>query len=448
VTIFQKLLAIWKEDNVLRRVVKNSSYLFSSNTISIPLAAAQSILAARTLGVAEFGTLGVITLYATNVNRLLSFRMGEPVVKYMGQFVAQGKREPAAAVVKAAAITEAVTSLFTYLLLFLLAPLIARYFVRDMSAVRLIDFYGLMLVANLIPETSTGILQVGRHFRSQALINLLQNIVTCSLLVWAFFSHGGLWPVLLAYFIGKIIYGVGMTGYAFYQIGKMLGWDWWKVPFKYLPEGRGFWKFAISTNLSGTINLLTRDSEELWVALLLNTTAAGYYKTAKAVMNLMLMPITPFISTTYPELNHTIAQRAWDKLRSLLKRLTWMSFVWNGLVIVILAIFGAWLIPLAFGPNYSPSYPAAMILLIGYGTANILYWNRNLLLSLGHQNYALGVIAIVGALKIGLSFLLVRQYGYLMQATLLSLYLAISVLLITWRGLRLVKQQSVLTEPQ
>jgi O-antigen/teichoic acid export membrane protein len=180
------------------------------------------------------------------------------------------------------------------------------------------------------------------------------------------------------------------------------------------------------------------------LAFFLNPTAVGYYKTAKAVMNLMLLPITPFISTTYPELNKTIAQKAWGQLRSLLKRLTWMTLLWNSFIIIVLAIFGAWLIPLVYGAEFGPSYPAALILLFGFGVANILYWNRNLLLSLGHPNFALGVIAIVGALKIGLSFLLVPRYGYLMQAALLSAFLAVSVLAITWRGLVLVKQQSAL----
>ncbi len=441
-TVLAKIRTAWREDHLLRRVVRNSGYLFSSNTLSVPLTAAQSILTARTLGVADFGLTGVITTFAANINRLLSFRMGEPVVKYMGEFLTQGKRERAAAVVKAAALTEAGTSLVTYLLLVLLAPLAAVYIAKDPASTGLIDFYGLMLVANLIPETSTGILQVGRHFRSQAAINLLQSVVTCAVLVWAFVVHGSIWLVLLAYFLGKVLYGAGMTFYAFYQVGKMLGRDWWKVSLKNLPEGQGFWKFAVSTNLSATINLFTRDSEELWVSFFLNTQAVGYYKTAKAVMNLILMPINPFINTTYPELTQAIAQRAWERLRSLLKRLTLISAAWNGLVVLALALFGAWLIPFAYGPAFSPSYPATMILLVGFGIANLLYWNRVLLLSLGRPNFALGVIAVAGAIKIGLSFLLVPRYGYLMQAALLSAFLAVSVLLITWRGLALVKRQS------
>ena len=50
VNSLKKMISTWKEDGLLRRVVKNSGYLFSSSTLSIPLGAIQSILAARLLG--------------------------------------------------------------------------------------------------------------------------------------------------------------------------------------------------------------------------------------------------------------------------------------------------------------------------------------------------------------------------------------------------------------
>ena len=114
-----KLLSIWREDSLLRRVVKNSSYLFSSSTIGMGLAMLQSILAARLLGVAAFGLLGMVMSFATSINRLLSFRIGELVVKYGGEYLSQGKKDRAAATLKAAALTEIATSASAYLLLYI-----------------------------------------------------------------------------------------------------------------------------------------------------------------------------------------------------------------------------------------------------------------------------------------------------------------------------------------
>ncbi len=434
------MISTWKEDGLLRQVVKNSGYLFSSSTLSIPLGAIQSILAARLLGVTSIGVLGIVITLVTNFNRFFSFRMGEPVVKYMGEYMARGEKVRAAAVVKAAALTEVGTSVAAYLLLVLLAPLAARIFTQDPANAPLIYLYGLMLIANLIPETSTAVLQVGGHYRSQAALNLFSSAVTAALIVWAFIVRGNIWFIISAYLIGKVIYGVGMTGYAFFQAHRMLGANWLQAPLKNLPERRGFWKFALSTNMSGTVTLLARDSEELWLGLFLNPTAAGYYKMAKAVVSLLLTPITPLINTTYPEIAKASAQRIMGRLRDLLKKLTFLSGLWTVSTALILAIFGSWLIPFVYGPEFGPSYPAALLLLVGYGIANIFFWNRSLLLSLNLPNFSLIVTAIAAAIKIGLSFLLVPRYGYLMEASLLSVFFVLTVGFSVVRGVKEILQ--------
>ncbi len=70
---------------ILKKVVGNSAYLFGSQAVSAVL----SILTANLLGVASFGALGVVISFVTNINRLLSFRMADFVVRYMGGFLAE-----------------------------------------------------------------------------------------------------------------------------------------------------------------------------------------------------------------------------------------------------------------------------------------------------------------------------------------------------------------------
>ena len=54
-----------------------------------------------------------------------------------------------------------------------------------------------------------------------------------------------------------------------------------------------------------------------------------------------------------------------------------------------LALLGWWLIPAVYGAGYAPAYPAVVILLVGYGFANIFQWNRPLLLALGMPSFPL-----------------------------------------------------------
>ncbi len=428
----------WKQDNLLRKVVRNSGYLFVGNTLSTVV---QSILSARLLGILGFGILGVVTEFATNINRLLSFRMGELVVKYMGQFLTEGRKDRAAAVFKAAVLLETGSALIAYLLLLLLAPLAASVIIKDASMAPLISFYALAMLANFATEAATGFLQVTDRFRSQALINFFQSLLTAGLIVYAYFSHGDIWLVLGAYLAGKVFNGLTLAGYAFWRARQTLGPGWWRASFKLLPPRREFWQFAWSTNLSGTVTMVTRDSESVWLSLLLSPLAAGYYKTAKAVINLVTVPITPFITAAYPAINRSVAEKAWARLRDLLKKLTIISGAWTGAVSLGLFVFGHWLIATFYGAEFAPSYPAMLILLIGFGFANIFYWNRNLLLSLGLPVHPLKVTALAGAAKLLLTFLLVPRFGYLMEAALMSAFFVVSIGLIVLRGLRQVRAE-------
>ena len=85
--------------------------------------------------------------------------------------------------------------------------------------------------------------------------------------------------------------------------------------------------------------------------------------------------------------------------------------------------------------EYAPAYPILMVLLIGYGAANIFFWNRPLLLAQGNAGFPFKVSfwAMVG--KVSLTFALLPWAGYLAEAYLLSGYFLLSVGLIVWRGL-------------
>ena len=123
-------------------------------------------------------------------------------------------------------------------------------------------------------------------------------------------------------------------------MNKAVGKGWWKTSFKALPPIKELLSFAFSTNISNTVIHLVRDNEALWIAWFLTPVEVGYTKTALAIINLVQVPITPFISTSYPEINNAVIKKDWKLLRRLLKRITldfrnldrakrdWTGFVW------------------------------------------------------------------------------------------------------------------------
>ncbi len=430
------LVQRWRQDPLLGRVIRNSSYLFSSNSISMGLGYIIGLLVPIMLGPAMYGVLGMVTTYVSTVNRLLSFRMNEVVIKHGGQHLALGEKVQAAALVKAAALAELITSLLSYLLLLVTAALAARFLIKDVTVTNWIAFYGLTLVANLVSETSVAVLQLGNRYRGQAALTLAQNIVTTLIVVGGYLFFGGFFVILLAYLAGKVLYGVGIAILALRSMKDTFGQDWRRAPLNAISDWRGVGRFAISTNLSGTLNMVLRDSEVLWIGFFLNNTAAGYYKFAQALVGLVIMPVQPLINTTAPEINQAVARKEWNALGRLLRRTSTMAFGWTAAAAVGAALIGYPVLSLIKNGAYLPALPVLLILLIGYSAANALFWNRPLILALNRPNLPLRVTLITGAVRLALMFWLVPLWGAPAQAGLMSAYLVSSIGWVAWRGVR------------
>lgn len=440
-SLFQKALSIWREDGVLRRVVRNSGYLFSSNAISAVLSFVQGILGVRLLGIDGFGLAsGTVIVFASNIHSLLSFRMSDVVVKYLGEALARDDKPRAAAVVKGSALAEGVTSIVAYLVLLAFVPWAAVTFGEDPGTAPLFAFYGLVLLSNLVYETSTGTLRAVKRFDLVARLNLGQSLVTATGIVLAFVFQFGIKEVLAAYLLGKTCAGVGMAVLASREMRRTVTADWHSAPLSLLTDWREMVRFSISTNLNGTVNLLVRDSAPLWLAAFRSNAEVGYFKLAQNLTLMAMMPIDLFIWPTYSEIVQTVALKQWQTTRRLLKRVSGLAALYVTGSAGGLALLGWWLIPLLYKPESSSAYPAMLLLLAGYGFANIFNWNRPLLLALGRPGFPLAVMTLVGIAEVALMLLLVPIFGYLAHAAILSGFFVVSIGIIVWQGFRLVNQ--------
>jgi len=443
------LLAKLKKDPLLTRLLRNSGYLFSSTVVSAVLGFAQGILAVRLLGIEGYGLLaGTVFVFATNVNRLLSFRMSEVTVKYAGEALAQNNKERAAALIKGLGLVEIATSIAAYLVLFALTPLAAQIFAKNLFTVPLFRAYGLFLLGNLIYETSTGVLQTFKRFDRISAVQISGSILTAASIGAAFLFKGNLLHILAAYLAGKLLAGMLIVLFAARELKLQLGADWRRTPLALVRDWRGILGFALNTNLNGTVNLVVRDSAPLFLAAFATQVEVGYFKLALSIVNLATLPIEPFIWPTYAELAGTVARAQWDAAKRLLRRVSVIAAAWTLSAGGVLAALGWWIVPLVYGADAAPAYPAVVILLLGYGFATIFHWNRPLLLALGKPSFPVVAAAIVGAAQIALIFFFVPRFGYLGMAALLSGYLIISIGLIVWRGLSEIRRQSSIVNPK
>lgn len=406
---------------LVRRMVKNSGYLFSATGLSALIAMVQSILVARLLGVAGSGTLGVIIMFTSVLNKLVSFRMGELVIKYVGQYHESGDQPRAAAVFKAAALAELFASIAAFGLIWLLSPLAARILLKDPATASWISFYGLIVVANLISESSTGLLQIFDRFRRMAVLTVFQSILTLAITGVVYVMGGGLGGILLAYLAGKTLGALTISAAALLEAGRQWGAGWWRAPLNLLrPQGRELVVFAVSTNLSASLSLINKDSELLWVAFFTNNVQVGYYRTALALVNPVQLPISPLPQATYPELSRQAARGGWAEVRQLLRQGSLLAGGYTLAASLALVILGYPLIRYGYGVEFLPAYPGLLILLAGFLVSNTFYWQRAALLSIGLPDFPTKVNLALAVAKILGMVLLVPRFGYLASAALLA----------------------------
>ena len=433
------LLSKIKDDPLLSKVLRSSGALLSTNTISLGLSVVQSILAGRLLGPAGFGLVAIIMSYASTVNGLLSFRMSELVVRYGGEYLEKGEKEKTAALVKAAALSEATVSLLAFLVVTITAALASQYVAKTPNTAILFIIYSLGLLANFNTETSTGVLQMLGKIKYQGVINLVQSILTAGMITFAYFTNGDLKFILYAYLAGKVVLGLSIFFTAFFQLNKKLGSNWWKAKINSIPKVRELARFAVSSNLSATIILVFRESEILWVGYFLTLEAAGLYRAAYNIIGLLSVSANPLILSTYPEINKLVVQKAWPRLKDFLKKVTTFSAVYNLVLAAGFVIFGKWLLSIS-GEKYVAAYPALLVLLVGFIFNYILFWNRPLLLSLGFPEFPIYVTLVVGLIKLALAFPLIPRFGIVAAGALLSFYYIASVGAMVIRGLKEIQK--------
>ncbi|MCK5635686.1 MAG: oligosaccharide flippase family protein, partial [Anaerolineales bacterium] len=291
--------------------------------------------------------------------------------------------------------------------------------------------------ASLFSESATGLLQYFNRFGLIAYATVGQSILTISLIAAAFVRQGDLRDVVVAYLAGKVVWGLFISLAGIWQAQKAWGRGWWRAPLSLLaPRRADLVRFGISTNLSGTIKLISRDSEMLWLAFLSTPLHVGYYKIAKAIMNILMTPVTPLISTTYREVAREVANRHWGNVRYLLRSGTILAASWTLPASLGLVLFGPWVIGL-YGPGFLPiSYANILILLVGVITVNIFYWNQLVLLPLGLPDYPTKVHFVFAIGKVIGTILLVPVMGANGMAVLFSAYIFVTTAALVWKTLR------------
>jgi O-antigen/teichoic acid export membrane protein len=436
-------------DAIFQRFLVNSGWLLSASGITTFLALLQNILVTRTLGVQQYGVLSIVVTFVAVVNRITSCRMGEFVVRYVSAALSSQQRTKAAAVIKVALLVEGVASCIAFGLICLLAPLGAHWFIRADEATQLILWYGVTILANLVAETTTGILQAFDEFRSQSLITTLTRISSLAAVAVAALIQPDLWGILTATLVGTLVSSLLFLRQALKATRGKLGSGWWKTPMTQLSgEWRAVASFIASTNLSASLSIVTKESEALWLGFFRSATEVGYYKLAMTVASLVFLPIGPMTQTIYPEITRNASLRQWQRFRTMLSKGSALAAAYVVMAGIVVGLASPYLIGVFFGASFTPAASALCVLLIGMGVTNILFWTRSALLALDRADYPVKINSGIAVLKVVGVFLILPSFGYIGNAALQSTLFILSSAVLAYKTYQLTSLSRDETQPR
>lgn len=415
------------DTELLRRIVRNSSYLVSATVLTAGMGAVQGAIQVRVVGVAGIGLLAAIASFTNFLNRFTSFRIDELVVRYVRLYEERKQHEKAAAVFKLAALLELSGSAAAFFLVVILAPLGVNLFSDQAGVESLFILYGLLALINIVFDSSDGMLQVFNRFDAKSIIDIIQSAVRLGLTILVLVTGGGLIEIILAELAGRLVRSVAVLAVALSTARKQWGAGWWLTPFSVLrKDRRSLLTFAFSTNLSATVSLIAKDSEDLWANAFLGNLVGGYYSIARSLIGILQLPVSPLPSTTYPELSRAVAKDDWKAVRHVLRRGSMLAALYSLPVAALLVIFGPQIITLYTKQNLPEVYAPLLILLAGYSVVNIFYWSRAALLAFNRPVFPTIVNAIGMALKV-VGIFIFASFGAVAFAALLAGYYVFTV---------------------
>jgi len=216
--------SVWRSigsDALFRRILKNTSFLFSSSVTASGLGFVQSIIVARMLGAGGYGFWALITTYVLVVQLMVDFRVWETVTKYLSEFMVEGDTARAMATVKLAYTVDFLTGILSFGIAVAAAPVAGRIFGRGDFA----EYAWIVALSSLVATvngSSTAILRVFDRFKWISFEEIARSVVSLALVLAVALMGYGLKGIAVAYVLTASFSALLLTAISFSTVRARL----------------------------------------------------------------------------------------------------------------------------------------------------------------------------------------------------------------------------------
>lgn len=426
---------------VLRRALRNTGMLLSGKVGSAVMQLATLALAARGLGLAEFGLLSMLLAQVQLLTGLAAFQSNQATVRYGVRHIETGNAAAFQALAKAGTLLDLGAALLAMLAAMVLAPIVGAHLNWDARVVLAAQLIAPYSFANAI-STPRGMLRVFGRFD----LITKQMLITPALGLAGVFVAFVLDAPLEAYL--AVWLAAGLAG------GAVGGWLGWREAGKrgllvgmngsmrgLSRDNPGIWLFSVITNLNSSVTLIPGHLSIFLVGALLSPAEAGLFKVAREIGAALSRPVLLLNQTVYPDVARFVVAREWARLKRLFVRAGMLAVAVNGAATLLILLVGKWLILSLFGPAYLAGLPVLIMISMATTISVSVFATEPTMHALGRPTQPL-VIAIIANLaflalllwRVPLDGLVGAGWAYL-AAGVITTVLSIALIGVTWKSL-------------
>ncbi|HEY8617941.1 lipopolysaccharide biosynthesis protein [Phenylobacterium sp.] len=338
----------------LRRVVTNAGKLLGGRSLNAVLSLAYLAVAARGLGVAEFGVLVLIHAFAQFLGEVVKFQSWQTLIHYGAGPLQAGETGRFQQVLRFTVALDAGSTLVGLGLGVAGAILLAGRLGWDAEHAPLAAGY-VLSAAFMVSATPLGLLRLFDRFdvlAGQAAVVSLVRLAGCGL-AWAADATLGTYLLIWALGTGAGFLYLVTASLVELRRRRLLDGFVWRGP---LAQGLpGVWQFAWSTNLNSTLDVAFTHVVTLVVGGLVGPAQAGFWRMGRQVADAIAKPAKLLTPALYPELARLRIAEGEAQMARLAVQVGLMTGGFSLAIVAVATFAGGPLLTLVMGKAFAPA---------------------------------------------------------------------------------------------
>jgi O-antigen/teichoic acid export membrane protein len=288
-------------DRLLRRMLKNTSYLLSGTAGASFLGLVALALTARALGPELLGVLALIQAYIGMVDRA-RMETWPALIKYGAEALEHERRDDFKSLIKFGFLLDLATSLLATVIAVAGVYVAGWWLDWTPETMEMASLFSLVILFRT-SSMPVAVLRLFNRFGLDAAQDIISAIVRVLFVAIAYMAGAGLWTFLLIILAADIINSLLLTSAAWVVLWR----EGYRGVMTSSCEGitqrcPGIWGFIWSLNAGNIARKSTRELDILFVGGMLGPAAASLYHIAKKLGEVLVLVGTPIQQAVYPEL--------------------------------------------------------------------------------------------------------------------------------------------------